>query len=95
MLLLRFFCIVLAIEISCPPVAFIKNGFPDSNDNVIESVITYSCLSGYQFPDGTTVRTAVCFPNQTWSTAVDDCLRKNFILCFARYLVLYHVIQLF
>ena len=70
-------------EITCPPVSTIKNGFPDSNSDIIESVVTYSCLIGYRFSDGTTKRTTICLASQTWSATVEDCIRKKHIVTVA------------
>lgn len=65
------YCAILAL--TCPLLPNIANGFRDSDDNVIGSVLTYSCLIGYQLPDATNQRTTICLNNQTWSAQVDDC----------------------
>lgn len=67
-------------ELTCPPLQQIQYGYPDTTDTEVDSVVTYVCLPGYFFPDGTTQRTSICLQSQKWSSTIDDCTRKKSIL---------------
>ena len=63
----------LFVEITCP-------SYDVKNADVIvdgHTVMTVTCRSGYFFPDNTTVRTAYCLDDRSWSSTVPSCRSKT------------------
>ncbi len=65
--------------LTCSLPVKISNGLLDSTDNVIGSAVTYMCLIGHRFPDGTNQRTTICLRSQLWSVNIENCQRTSLV----------------
>ena len=66
---------MFALEINCPDLPVIENGEskPSKITTVVESVISYRCFRGYQFPNGQRELVLRCEESGEWS--------ENFVQC--------------
>ena len=61
-------------EITCPPVQHSAHSIANTSVATFDTVVLYTCLPGFWFADSESeTSTAVCLPDKTWSTSIQDC----------------------
>lgn len=65
----------IAATTMCSEIPVLHNAVMSATSSDVSMVVTYSCLIGHHFPDGTDIRTIVCLTNDTWSGIIEDCAR--------------------
>ena len=68
-----FFSFLLYVEITCPPLEPPPNGAVDVLALVFESVVTYTCDTGFQLSSGGDSFNRVCLENGEWSADLPVC----------------------
>ena len=63
-----------AVNCGLPP--SINNGQFSASATTFQSVATYTCSEGYEFPSGAQEMSITCEANMAWSTPTPQCQRK-------------------
>ena len=68
-------CEMTAIQ--CPSVPYVNNAVGDSKDLSVGTTLTYTCLTGHNYPDLSTVKNTTCqyaSNNVSWSVVIPPCV---------------------
>lgn len=70
------FIFSLLSDVLCPFIPLPPSTMRDSEHRYAGLYVTYTCIVGYSFSDGTTRRTLICFSNGKWNSKTPYCMSK-------------------
>ena len=63
------------VVVTCSASSLLMNASRNTDLAVYNTVVTYECKKGYQFPDNSTRQSIICLETGQWNSTVSDCQR--------------------
>ena len=65
---------IIYLDVQCPVIEPVPYRIQYGYDTGYDDTITFTCVPGYAFADGSGSRTTTCQSNGLWSDGIEECL---------------------